>query len=57
MGEKPTLWNVFTKEYKDRVKKSEAWREVAAKLQRNQTEVCIRLEKKTKKCFDRLKTS
>ena len=39
--DKPVLWNVFSDEYKDRVKKSEAWREVAAKLPRDQTEVSV----------------
>ena len=39
--DKPVLWNVFSDEYRDRVKKSEAWREVAAKLQRDQTEVSV----------------
>ena len=33
--DKPVLWNVFSDEYRDRVRKSEAWREVVAKLQRD----------------------
>ena len=39
--DKPVLWDVFSDEYGDRVKKSKAWREVAAKLQRGQTEVIV----------------
>ena len=33
--DKPVLWNVFSDEYRDRVKKSRDWREVATKLQRD----------------------
>ena len=39
--DKLVLWNVFSDEYRDRVKKSEAWREVATKLQSDQTEVSV----------------
>ena len=39
--DKPVLWKVFSDKYKDRVKKSEAWREDAAKLQRDQTKVSV----------------
>ena len=35
------LWNVLSDENRDRVKKNEAWREVATKLQRDQTEVSV----------------
>ena len=39
--DKPVLWNVFSDEYRDRAKNNEAWRDVAAKLQRGQTEVSV----------------
>ena len=31
------LWNIFNPEYKDRVKKSDAWKEVSEVLHRYQT--------------------
>ena len=34
-----SIWNVYSDEYKDRVKRSDAWKEIAEVLQRNQVEV------------------
>ena len=33
------FWNVYSDEYKDRVKRSNAWKEIVEVLQRNQEEV------------------
>ena len=35
------IWNIFSRDYKDRVKKCDAWREVAQVLGREQAEVSL----------------
>ena len=35
------LWNILSREYKDRVKKCDGWREVAEVLGREQAEVSL----------------
>ncbi|XP_064598619.1 transcription factor Adf-1-like [Liolophura sinensis] len=37
--ERPTLWNVLVDEYRDRVKKSDSWKQVAEALNKEQCEV------------------
>ena len=51
--DKLVLWNVpvFSDEYRDRVKKSEAWREVAAKLQCDQIKVSVSPTEDNVTCF------
>ena len=36
-----SIWNVLSVDYKDRIKKSDAWKEVAQILQKEQTEVSL----------------
>ena len=36
-----SIWNVLSVDYKDRIKKSDVWKEVAQILQKEQTEVSL----------------